>query len=274
MALRAGFIDGVRLRRAALFVLTVLSVTAAAPEAPGQAPAGDIGIDEHLGSFLPKDLVFLDEAGKPVRLGDLIRKPTLLAFVYFRCPGICTPLLEGLADVLNQLRSEPGKDFQVVTISFHAGDTPELARQKKANFLKILTRPFPPESWRWLTGDQASIDAATAAVGFRYVRQGRDYAHPGAIYFISDQGKICRYLYGVRFLPNDVELALMEASEGKTSASINRVLNFCYSYDPVSKTYVFNFLKVAGVVTLVILALFVIGLVVISRKRRTRSTDA
>ncbi|MBP7866838.1 MAG: SCO family protein [Acidobacteria bacterium] len=274
MALWAGLAGGGRLRSTILIFLAVLSAIAAAPGVPGQAPAADIGIDEHLGTFLPKDLVFLDEAGKPVRLGELIRKPTLLALVYFRCPGICTPLLEGLADVLNQLRSEPGKDFQVVTISFHAGDTPELARQKKANFLKILTRPFPPESWHWLTGDQAAIDAVTAAVGFRYVRQGKDYAHPGAIYFISDQGKICRYLYGIRFLPNDVELALMEASEGRTSASINRVLNFCYSYDPVSKTYVFNFLKVAGVVTLLVLALFVIVLVVISRKRKTRRTDA
>jgi len=215
-----------------------------------------VGIDEQLGKNLPGQVAFADEQGNPVTLQALFGKPTILALVYYECPGICTPLLNNLTETLDRLDLTPGADYQVVTISFDPKDTPTIAAKKRANYFKQFHKPFPPEAWRFLTGDQAAIDAITDAVGFRYKKVGNDFNHPGVIIVLSPDGRVMRYLAGVQFMPFDIKMAVIEASKGKPMPTVNRVLAFCFSYDPDGRRYVFSTLKVAGVVTLTMIACF------------------
>ncbi len=235
-------------------------------------PAGEgapkVGIVEHLGELVPLDLTFRDESGREVRLGDLVDRPTVLSLVYYSCPGICTPLLTGLSETLNLMDLRPGRDYRVVTISFDTTDTPKLAAEKKKNYLHLIDRrEFPGEAWSFLTGDQEQIDAITEAVGFRYEKQGRDFVHAAAIYVISPKGKIVRYLYGTTFLPLDLKLALTEASQGRVGPTINKILLFCFNYDPDGRKYVLNTTRIAGTAVLLTALAFVIYLGASSRRR-------
>jgi len=248
---------------------------AAAQEAAQSAePASTVGVDEHLGRMLPLDLTFLDEDGLPVRLGDLIDRPTILTLVYFRCPSICTPLLSGLVDVVERGGLVRDRDFRIVTISFDETETPDLAARKKMNFLKAFHEPFPAESWRFLTGDKAAIDQIADAIGFRFQRLGKEFNHPGVITILTPEGKIARYLHGITFLPFDLKMALNEAAQGKSGPTINRVLYYCYSYDPDGQRYVFNILKVAGTGIMIFAAIFVVWLIVSTRRSRRRGGAA
>ncbi|GAB4182199.1 MAG: hypothetical protein Kow00108_19050 [Calditrichia bacterium] len=228
-----------------------------------------VGVVEHLGDTIPKDVHFVNEHGDTVRLGDLIKKPTVLSLVYFRCPGICSPLLDGIVDVTSRLNAlKPGEDYQLLTISFDPGDYPALASDKKKNYMKQYSTPIPDSAWIWLTGDSAAIAQITEAVGFKYVRDGKDFRHPGLLTILSKDGKISRYLYGITFLPFDLQMAITEAANGKVGPTISKVLAFCYSYDPEGQTYTFNFLRVMGVVTIVSLGFFVMILVILSKKKK------
>ncbi len=231
----------------------------------------EVGVDEHLGEHVPLDLVCLDEEGQEVILRDLVDCPIILTLVYYRCPGICTPLLNGLVDVLERVDLTPGADYRILTISFDPTETPDLAARKKMNMLKAFHEPFPPEAWRYLTTDSVTVATITDAVGFRYQRQGKDFTHPGVLTILSPEGKIARYLYGITFLPFDLKLAIMEASEGKVGPTINRVLLYCFSYDPDGQKYVFNILKVTGTVIMAFAVAFAGFLVITSRRKRKES---
>ncbi len=229
----------------------------------------ELGIDEKLGQNIPLDLVFFDEKGDSVQLGQFINRPTILSLVYFNCPGICTPLINGLVDVLEKYDGTPGVDYSLLTISFDETDTPSLAAQKKKNYLASFRSEFPENEWHFLTGDTASIAALTDAVGFRYKRDGKDFIHPGLLTILAEDGKIIRYLFGITFLPFDLKMALNEALEGRPGPTIARVLRFCFSYDPEGNRYAFNLLKVSGTVILLFALCFVAYLVVTTRARRT-----
>ncbi len=238
--------------------------------APGRAVA-EVGIDEKLGETVPLELTFTDEDGQSVQLKDLVDRPTILTLVYYRCPGICGPLMGGVSEVLDRIIDQtPGEDFRVVTISFNAEETAEMARRKKDNYYKSFHSEMSQDAWRFLTGSQESIDAITAAVGFQYEPAGNEFVHPGAIMVLSKTGMVSRYLYGVTFLPFDVKMALMEAAQGRTGPTINKLLLYCFSYDPEGKTYVFNVLKVTGSVTMVFVLLFVAFLVISTRRHRRK----
>jgi len=238
-----------------------------------QRAGSPVGIDEKLSAQVPLDLVFNDEDGKPVPLRALITKPTLLTLVYFECPGICSPLLNGLTTTIDRTDLEPGKDYQILTISFNEDDGFPLAAKKKANYLKQLHRPFPASAWRFMTGEKKQIDALTDAVGFRFQRTGDQFQHAGVITVLTPEGKVCRYLYGISFLPFDIKMSAIEASKGKTMPSVaNRVLAFCYSYDPEGRKYVFNILKVAGIAVFTMIGLFAAWLVI--KSRRTKKGQA
>ena len=198
----------------------VLQLASAAP--------GSVGIEEHLSRKIPGEVSFIDEAGQAVSLQSLLGKPTILALVYYECPGICTPLLNNLVDTLDRSDLTAGKDYQVLTISFDPKDTPTLAAKKKANYLKQSHRSIPPDAFRFLTGDQAAIDKITEAVGFHYTVTGKDFNHPGVLTILSPDGKVMRYLYGVNFMPFDIKMAVIEASQSQPMPSINRALAFCY----------------------------------------------
>jgi len=233
----------------------------------------EVGIEEKTGNMVPLDLSFMDETGRPVLLKDLIYKPTILTLVYYRCPGICSPLLNGVTEMADKLDMDPGKDYNIVTISFDPREDYTIAGGKKTNYLNNLKKKIPESGWRFLTGDTLAIAKLTDAVGFRYKRQGEDYIHGAVITILSPDGKITRYLYGTEFLPLDVKLALTEASEGKTGPAINKLLKFCYSYDPEGRKYVLNFTRIAGSITLLAVIGFALILTLKKKKHNTGLTE-
>jgi protein SCO1/2 len=220
-----------------------------AASAQATAAKAQVGVDEKLGAQVPMDLVLNDEDGKPVKLGSLIDKPTVLTLNYFRCAGICTPLLNGMVDVINQTKSQPGQDFKVITVSFDPTDTPDVARMKQGNYLKEITRPFAPASWRFLTGPAAATKALCDAVGFKFQAQGDGFIHSGVILVLSPQGKVTRYMYGISFLPADLQMAVLEAARGETRPTVNHLLQFCFSQSTNGQGYVFAVTKVVAIVT-------------------------
>jgi protein SCO1/2 len=225
----------------------------------------EVGIDEKLGATIDLKQPLRGEDGSPVTLAGLVDKPTLLTLNYFGCPGLCTAQLQGVVDVLNRTRAVPGKDFQVVTVSFDPRDTPEIATQKRLNYFQEFTRPVPLPAWRFLTGGQSATKALADAVGFRFKAQNADFIHPAAIIVLSPRGQVTRYLYGVSYLPADLEMAVQEAAQGQARPTINRILSICFSYDPTGRRYVFQFTRVAALLTLVAAAGFVLVL-----KRRAK----
>jgi protein SCO1/2 len=238
---------------------------------PAQAQLNEdaVEFDEHLGEYVPGDITLIDEDGNEVVLADLVDKPTLVTMVYFECPGICTPLLNEVADILGKSRLNPDKQpFQLISVSFEPKDTPEMAKVKQANYLKLVGRELPPETWRFFTGDQENIDKLTTALGFKYKRAGKEYTHPGGISILSPERKIVRYLYGLQFLPFDFEMGVYEAASGTVRPTTARLLKFCFSYDPEGRTYVFNLARVVAVVMLTSVAFFIAFLIYTARGRR------
>ena len=225
----------------------------------------EVGIDEQLGKSIPLQESFFDENGNKVQLKDLFTKPTVLSFVYYNCPGICSPLLMELSDIINKSDLIAGVDYNVVSISMNELETPKDAMERKHTFFKTLDKNIPPESWKFLTGDSVSIKKITDAAGFYFKRNGKDFLHADAFIFIDNQGKICRYLFpsyterrGFGILPFDFKMSVIETSEGKISPTISKVLQFCFSYDPEGQTYVLNFTRIFGAGILIIIGIFVI----------------
>jgi protein SCO1/2 len=231
----------------------------------------EIGIIEKLDSNLPGDIVLVSENGDTVKTGDLFGIPTIISLVYFRCPGICTPLMDGLAEVIKRSDLKIGTDYKVVTISFNPHEGSALALQKKSNYVNVLGLEEVKEGWTFYTSDSLNIARLTTSVGFRYKRTGNDYLHPGTLIFIGEDGKITRYLNGTRFLPFELKMAVIETSKGKSGPTINKVLQYCYGYDPEGHKYVLNITRVAGVLISFVLLLLFITLTVrsVTRKKAT-----
>ncbi len=231
----------------------------------------EVGIVEKLGQTVPLDVQFYDETGQPVVLGNLMDKPTIFTFVYLRCPGICTPMLNELARIVGKLDMELGKDYQIISLSFDPDEKPDLAADKKENYLGSIGKPVNPAGWRFLTGDSANIRKLTDAAGFYYRRDKDAWLHATALIVLSPSGKITRYMNGITFLPLDVKMALLEASNGRIGPTIANVLRFCYSYDPESHTYALNVARISMVVILILVAIFVIVFLVIPRMKNVGS---
>ena len=236
------------------------------------AAAPGVGLDERLGARLPLELEFRDEDGRPVRLSELVTRPTVLAPVYYRCPNVCHYLQGALAQVLPQLKLVAGVDYQVISVSFDETETPELAHRTRDTYLTAAGGRVPIAGWRFLTGDPAAITALTDAIGFRFQRVGSDFQHPVAIVVTSADGTIVRYLHGTHVLPKDLALALAEAKQGVVGTTIRKMVQYCFSYDPEQKTYVFNVLRVAATVILATLGLFLAWLVLTGKPKRKDRT--
>jgi protein SCO1/2 len=258
------------LRVTGIFGLAIILVFACSGlQAHEEKPAAssEVGIIPKLGGTIPLDLTFHDEDGGTVSLRQLIHTPVILTLVYLHCPNVCSFLLQNVAGVLDQLPAEPGKDYVALSVSFDETETPALAREKKKLFLQMIQRPFPPDTWRFLTGDKENIRKLADAVGFRFRRQGEDFLHPVAVIVLSPEGKITRYLYGSDPLPFDLKMALVEASHGAIGPAISKVVQFCFSIDPKGHKLAFNALKVTGTVTLFFAVSFILFLVFKGRKR-------
>ncbi len=227
----------------------------------------EVGIVEKLGETIPLGLTFMNEENDTISLGEIIDKPTILSFVYFDCPGLCSPLLSGISEVVEKLDMELGTEYQVVTISFNTKDTPEKAIIKKNNFVQKIGEENR-KHWIYLTGEQDNILKITESVGFKYMPQGLDYAHPSAIILLSPEGKITRYLYGINFLPFDVKMAVIEAQQGIERPTINKILQYCFAYDPNGRTYTLQITRIVGGLMLFILA---IGFIFLIARRKRKS---
>lgn len=231
-----------------------------------------VGLDEHLGARIPLDTVLRDETGQSVRLGDLLTTPTIILPVYYSCTNVCFSLQSRMASALQKIDRRPGVDYRVISVSFDETETPELASKSKKIHLGGMKTPFPEGGWRFLTGDSANIRSLTDALGFSFQRQGNDFLHPVASIIVTPDGTIVRYLYGVAVLPKDLTLALLEAKQGVSGLSIRKVMEYCFTYDPASKTYVFNLLRVSATVVIICAGALLAYLLLSGKKRPSRSS--
>lgn len=259
------------IKRWIILVITVffLPEIQAIPVKPAEV---EIGIVEQLDNYLPKDIQLISENRDTVYLGDLFGKPTVLTLVYYRCPGICTPLMDGLAEVIKKTDMEIGKDYQVITVSFNPREGPELALRKKTNYMNVMELEGVGKGWTFYVSDSLNIARLTKAAGFYYKSVGNDFTHVGALIFVSPDGKITRYLNGTRFLPFEFKMALVETSQGKSGPTINKVLQYCYSYDPEGQGYVLNITRVVGVIITFMLVVLFLSLALRSVFKKRKKT--
>ena len=223
----------------------------------------NIDIVEHLGDTLPLNLSFIDDHGDSVKLGDYFGhgKPILLTLGYFQCPMLCNLVFNGVSDGIKEVGWTPGEKFEVVSVSINPKETKDLAQLKKANYIKSLGIPSAENGWHFLVGEKSQSEALAQAIGFKYyfVPDRGEYAHPAAAYIISPNGVITRYLYGIHYSGSNLKLGLLEASEGKIGSTVDRIILYCFHYDPDAKGYVLfaqNVMKLGGLATVVALSIF------------------
>jgi len=244
-----------------LLLLTILANSTFAAD-------GRVELVEQLGKKIPLQLDFVDSTGKAVRLDQLIDRPTLIVPVFYNCRNVCNMLLGGLSAVLPEVKMDPGEDYNVISLSFDPTETPEMAAHSKQTFLTAMQAPYPKQAWRFLTGTQENILKLTDAAGYYFKKEGDDFLHPIATFVVTQDGTIVRYLVGQRSSPIDLSMALYEASEGRIGKPIRQALQFCFSYDPEGRRYVFNLMRVSGTVILLTLGSFLLFLILSGRKKK------
>ena len=264
---------------AALLLAACTLRAQAVPSNTGPAAAAmpvalqNVGFEPPLNGQMPLDLVFRDETGRNVQLREYFgQKPVVLAFVYYGCPMLCDQVELGVVGVLRMLSFNPGRDYEVVFVSFDSRETPEMAAEKKKKALAHFRRPETDSGWHFLTGSKESIEAATKAANFRFSFDARNnlFAHASGVMVLTPDGHISRYFYGVEYPGRDMRLGLVDASAGKIGTPIDHVLLFCYHYDPSTATYSASILKIirlGGVLTI----LFLVGGILISRRRESQA---
>jgi protein SCO1 len=272
------------IRSRVVCALVVAAAVTAGAAAPARAQRNEplpkqlegVGITEKPGAQVPLDLEFTAEDGKPVRLSQYIsgKKPVILTLNYYRCPMLCTLLLNGLMDGLKALQWTPGQEFEVVTVSIDPLETPKLAMLKKESYISEFGRPAAAAGWHFLTGSERNIKTLTASVGFgyRYDEERQQYAHAAGIFLLTPDGRVARVLYGVMFEPRTLKLALTEAGEGKVGSTADQALLYCYHYDANAGRYVVaasNIMRLGGATTAVI-----VGVWLLSAWRRSARTGA
>ena len=235
----------------------------------------EIGVDEKLGEKIPLDLRFANSEGDSVSIGELMKdgKPVLLNPLYYECPVLCNLVLEAVYKVVNELAWSPGTDYTIISFSIDPEETPAMAASTRDQYLSSLNRPGAEQGWHFLTGQKESISKLTDAVGFRYKYDERtgEYLHLASIMMISPDGTITRYLYGAAFREFDLRNALNEAADGTIGSTLERVMFYCFTYDPSSQSYVpvaMNIMKLGGLATVIFLGIF---LSVFWRRERSSS---
>lgn len=247
-------------------------------EAPRPEILSRAGFDQNLGAQLPLDLTFRDEAGKTVRLGDYFgERPVIFVLAYYRCPMLCTLVLNGVGETIRDLPFALGKDYEVVTISIDPTDTPELATKKKANYAKEFALVDAGRAWHFLVGDEGSIKKVAETAGFKYAydEKAKEYAHGSGIMLATLDGKLSHYFYGVTYPVRDVRLGLVEASANRIGSPVDQLMLFCYHYDPVTGKYTAALMKIVQLgcfATILSLGSFLV--VMFRRESRLRPAEA
>ena len=226
-----------------------------------------VGITEHLGAKVPTDLQFTDDLGKTVTLGDYFRdgKPVVLNLVYYQCPMLCNLVLNGVTTSAKQVDWMPGEEYRLVTISINPRETYDLAAAKKASYLHELDRPGSENGWSFLVGDSTQSKALADALGWGYydAKESQEYVHTAAPVVLPPSGTGSRDLYGIAEEPRDLRRALLEASEGKMGSTLDRLILYCFHYDPEARGYVLfaqNVMKLGGGVAAVLLGVLLLTL--------------
>src|ERR1035437_996118 len=246
---------------------------------PGSATGGSalsdtalvqISFEQKLNSQVSLDLPFRDESGRAVRLGDYFRhQPVILVLGYYGCPMLCTLVLNGLVESLQDLKLDMGKQFQVVNVSIDLTEKPELAAAKKRTYLKRYGRHGAAEGWHFLTGDVAAIRTLADQAGFHYAYDPsiRQFAHPSGIIVLTPGGRVARYYFGINFAPRELDAALRQASGNRISSPVQQLWLLCFHYSPLKGKYgnlVMAIVRVSGVATLAGLA----GAIVLASQRK------
>ena len=263
---------------AALLLVAVLGAApaTAVPDDTVPPQLAGAGITEHLDEPIPLDTRLTDELGNEVRLGDLFvdGQPVLLSFVYYRCPMLCSLVLDGMTESLRGMDWIPGENFQVINVSFDPTDTPEVARGKKASYVEAYGRPEADAGWHFLTGEEKQVRKLADAVGFgyRYLPAENEFSHAAALFVITPDGRVSRYLYGIKHDPQTVRLSLVEAADGGIGSAVDKFLLYCYRYDPEKGSYAPVAMRImqvgAGLCALVLGAVLGVFWVRESRRRK------
>jgi protein SCO1 len=259
----------------ASLVLTFCSSLSVLAQPAGVRPPilKDVGIDQLLNNQVPLDLEFKDETGRTVTLAEYFKdKPVVLSLVYYNCPMLCTQVLTGLLGTLKTLPMSPGKEFVSVTVSFDPAEGPELASAKKQEYIERLRKPEAASGWHFLTGQEAQIQALTKAVGFRYLWDPvtKQYAHASGIVVLTPQGKVSRYFYGVEYAPRDLRFGLLEASGGRIGSLVDKIILYCYQYEPMRGTYglvLLRVMRIFGILTLISIVSLIGFLIYMTKKK-------
>ncbi len=268
----------VRFAALALAVVVAPGRVSAVPP-PDSAPdeLEDVGVNEVPDVQIPLDLPFVDTEGREVTLADCFdgERPVILTLNYSDCPMLCSLQLNGLFEALGETKWNLGEQFQMVTVSIDPNEKPPRAKATKEKYLKVYGRPGAAAGWHFLTGEEQNIKnlANTVGFGYRFVPERKEYVHTAVFMVCTPDGRVSRYLYGVKFVPDTVRLALLEAGEGKVGGFSEKILLYCFQYDPESGSYVpavWVVMRAAGVVILVGLAGLVGGLVLVRRARSTK----
>jgi protein SCO1/2 len=223
---------------------------------------GYVIINEKLGEYLPSSLVFTDTDGKEVRLLDVIDRPTIISPVYYNCPGLCTPVMDGIVKLIQRTSPELGEDYQVINISFNETETPQLALSKKGNYLGVLeqTERYGSTSasaaWHFMTGDRENIDLLLESLGFSIVRKGQDIFHPAGIMLVSREGKIVKYIHGTKYNPVEFEMAVLNAKKEETTPTIAKIMKACFNYEPAGRNKQLN-ITILGFIVMLSIALVI-----------------
>ena len=234
----------------------------------------ELDFQQRIGNSVPMDVSFVRDNGEETTLAKLASdKPILLNLVYYECPMLCTLVLNGVLKALRVMDLKVYEDFDVVTISIDPRENPTLAREKKGYYLKKYGREKAAQGWHFLTGTKESIDAVADAVGFSYMwdEERKQYAHAAGTIFLTPKGVVSRYLFGIEFVPRDMRLALIEASNNKLGSPVDRLLLYCFQYNPEEGKYgllIMNVLRLAGLLTVFLLIGYLLVMLRNERKRR------
>lgn len=244
-------------------LLVCVSSTAAAKEhLTATKIVESVGLDQHLDQQVSLDLEFRDEHGRMVKLQQFFgSKPVILSLVYYRCPMLCTEVLNGVLRSTQAMKFNMGEDYQVISVSIDPRETPQMAAAKKEQYVKRYRRPGAEQGWHFLTGNQVAIEQLARKVGFRYRYDASSdqFAHASGIILLTPEGRISRYLYGIDFNPNDLRLGLVESSQGRIGSPVDQILLLCFHYDPQTGKYglvISRVLQLAGIATVIGLGSF------------------
>ncbi len=261
-----------------LAACSILGATPRTSAEPGGALKG-VAFDQHLNAQIPLTNRFRDETGQAVQLSDFFgKRPVILVMGYSNCPLLCSQVLGEVTRSLKPLEFSIGKDFDVVTVSINPKESPEQADGMRRNYLKRYNRPGSESGWHALTGDEPSIASLAKAVGFRYTYSPKLnlYAHAAGFVLLTPAGRISRYFYGIEYPARELKYALMEASASKIGSPIDKLVMYCYDFDPATGKYTFaimTVIRVFGVATALALGTFMFAMVRRDR-RMARATRA